>query len=341
MNRLAASPALGNRQSGLTMVEMMVALVISLVLLAGVLQVYLSSKSTYKANEGLSRLQEDGRFAMATLTKSLQAAGFRGCSSYQPSESPVVAASYTGGTLTSSNALSLSGQDDLAAGNSLGAKTGTDSITIRRAASPAYTLKNDVPIGNTSLTLSTTGDFKSGQDALITDCVKTDIFQTAAGTSGSTVNSATALRNYLAPANSLGSCGAAEATVYHYRDDTYYIGDSGRKTTTGLPIYSLYVVDPLTGAPAQPLVDGVENMQIQYLQDGGSNYVDASAVTDWDAVIGVRLSLFVDSVNDAQPQADTSTYQIGPKSYTVPATPPDRRLHKVFTTTISLNNHLQ
>ena len=54
---------LPHRQSGLSLVELMIAITLSLLLIAGVLQIFLSSKQTYSTNNALSRVQESGRFA--------------------------------------------------------------------------------------------------------------------------------------------------------------------------------------------------------------------------------------------------------------------------------------
>ncbi len=66
-------------QEGFTLVEMMIAITLSLILLAGVLQIFLSSKTTYTVQEGLSRLQENARFALGTVTQSVRMAGYPGC----------------------------------------------------------------------------------------------------------------------------------------------------------------------------------------------------------------------------------------------------------------------
>lgn len=53
-----------DKQRGLTLMEVMVAITISLILLAGVMQIFLGSRQTYRMQDGLARLQENGRFAM-------------------------------------------------------------------------------------------------------------------------------------------------------------------------------------------------------------------------------------------------------------------------------------
>ena len=46
------------KQTGFSLIELMVALVISLLLLAGILQIFSGTKKTYTMEEELSRLQE-------------------------------------------------------------------------------------------------------------------------------------------------------------------------------------------------------------------------------------------------------------------------------------------
>ena len=67
-------------QRGLTLVELMIAMLLGLFLLGGLLQIFISSKQTNRMQEGLSRLQENGRFAMDFMTRDIRLAGFMGCS---------------------------------------------------------------------------------------------------------------------------------------------------------------------------------------------------------------------------------------------------------------------
>ncbi|MBI3772289.1 MAG: PilW family protein [Gammaproteobacteria bacterium] len=64
------------RQAGLTLVEMMVAITISLILMAGVTQIFLSSKSSHTVQNGMVQLQENARFALDSLANDIQMAGF-------------------------------------------------------------------------------------------------------------------------------------------------------------------------------------------------------------------------------------------------------------------------
>lgn len=76
MNRTNQSPSLIQSQRGLTLIEIMVALVLSLFLIAGVIQLFLGSKQTYRFHDALSRLQENGRFALDTMARDIRMADF-------------------------------------------------------------------------------------------------------------------------------------------------------------------------------------------------------------------------------------------------------------------------
>jgi type IV pilus assembly protein PilW len=67
-----------SRQGGFSLVEIMIGLLIGLFLMGGLLQVFDHSKRGYKYQEGLSQVQEQGRFAMEFLTVNLRVAGFPG-----------------------------------------------------------------------------------------------------------------------------------------------------------------------------------------------------------------------------------------------------------------------
>jgi prepilin-type N-terminal cleavage/methylation domain-containing protein len=64
---------------GFTLVELMVAVTIGLIILAAVSQIFVTSRLSYKLEENLARVQENGRFAMEFLSRDLRMAGYAGC----------------------------------------------------------------------------------------------------------------------------------------------------------------------------------------------------------------------------------------------------------------------
>ena len=66
-------------QSGLSLIEVMVALAISAVLLFGLSQIFVGSKNVYRLQEGMSRVQENARFVLQYLEGNVRMAGYMGC----------------------------------------------------------------------------------------------------------------------------------------------------------------------------------------------------------------------------------------------------------------------
>jgi prepilin-type N-terminal cleavage/methylation domain-containing protein len=69
-----------SHQRGFSLVELMVALTLSLVLMAGALSVLYSSRLSYRENDRIARLQEAGRTAVELLLRDARPAGYIGCS---------------------------------------------------------------------------------------------------------------------------------------------------------------------------------------------------------------------------------------------------------------------
>jgi type IV pilus assembly protein PilW len=66
-------------QSGVTLVELLIALVLGLFLIGGVISVYLSTQQNFKTTENLSRLQEGARFAFEQMGREIREAGATPC----------------------------------------------------------------------------------------------------------------------------------------------------------------------------------------------------------------------------------------------------------------------
>lgn len=61
-------------QHGMSLIELMVALVIGSILIIGAVSVYMQSRSSYRVNEAVARLQENARFALDTLEPDIRLA---------------------------------------------------------------------------------------------------------------------------------------------------------------------------------------------------------------------------------------------------------------------------
>lgn len=65
------------RETGFSLVELLIALLLGLILIGGVLQVFLASRVTALANDELGRIQDNGRVAVSLLVRDIRLAGYR------------------------------------------------------------------------------------------------------------------------------------------------------------------------------------------------------------------------------------------------------------------------
>ncbi|EDY87303.1 type IV pilus assembly protein PilW [gamma proteobacterium HTCC5015] len=64
------------KSAGFTLIELLISMLIGAFLVGGIATLFVSSNQTYSSVEQLSRLQENGRFAMAVFDRYLSLAGF-------------------------------------------------------------------------------------------------------------------------------------------------------------------------------------------------------------------------------------------------------------------------
>jgi type IV pilus assembly protein PilW len=101
-------------QQGFTLIEIMISLLLGVFLLGGVIGVFLNTKQTYRVQDGLSRLQENGRYAMEFMGRDIRMADYKACP--------------TDDFATSGN-VPISGVNNNTAADSI--DNGTDEINVR------------------------------------------------------------------------------------------------------------------------------------------------------------------------------------------------------------------
>ena len=65
------------RHTGFTLLELLIALFLGLLLIAGVIQLYLSSKQAFRSQETNAQIQDDARFVIDTIIRQLHHSGLR------------------------------------------------------------------------------------------------------------------------------------------------------------------------------------------------------------------------------------------------------------------------
>ncbi|WJW75091.1 PilW family protein [Thiohalobacter sp. IOR34] len=347
-NRHTADP----RQQGLTLVELMIAMTISLLLLGGVIQIFLSNKQTYRVQEGLSRVQENTRFAFSRISRDIRMVGFQGCSNLEQITPNIIASP----PITLNLSTIVNGLDNVGSGNAFGALAGTDTITLRSGSPSTVQLTGNMTADNANIQISSNPDnFAAGDYLFITDCAQADLFRATSVSSGSGMVTI-AHANNMNTTNRLSKPYQTDAMLMRLNETSYFVRDTGATDQSGNPIYGLYLRSGI-GAAATDflLVDGIQDLQITYgvNSDDSDDYsvdsyesaatlntnsavapnTDRLGIADWSDVVSVRLSILAHTLEDVSPQTQPYSF-----NGTTVNNPGDRRLRRSFTTTITLRN---
>jgi type IV pilus assembly protein PilW len=326
--------SLDHNESGMTLVEILISMLIGAVLLAGVLSIFINSKQTYQRQEGMSRIQENGRFALDFIAHDLRMGDFWGCMRRDaggPNNNINLGALAT--TYDYYGAGGFDGTDGGVAGNR--GQDGSDTLIIRGITSAGVFLTAD---NGVTLTTAAAHGFNPNDFLFVTNCNNGDIFQASAGTANVSISHVAGG----VPGNSVANLSAAygtDAQVYSLSTIVYSIANGA----SGLP--SLF---RSTNGLNQELIEGVENMQVLYGEDtdadGASNhYVPWSAALNMNQVISARISLLLQSTaNNIASQNTAVVYNDPDLNGPIVATSvADRRLRRVVTSTITLRNRLR
>lgn len=343
-------------QNGMSLVELMVAMVISLVLLGGIYKVFVSSTTTNQVQQSYARLQENARFAADFLSRDIRNAGYRGCISNEP---PVVtlnnASSFDyrfgtgiegfdgssgGGWTPSLNGASVDNADNV---------QGSDILTLRTVdPSSSTALTANMPSSSSSLKTPPSTNpslYSDGDILLISDCSASAVFQVTQYT-----NSSGELQHNpggsVAPGNSKADLGRAFRTgaeVYRVSSISYFVRNRTIHNSLGKLVTEPALYRQVDKNAAIEMLDGVESMQILYGIDTNGDrlvdqYVSASSGVNWDQVVSVRIGLLLRSVDNLpHGDIDNKTYDVNGTNIQAPG---DQRLRQVATVTIALRNRL-
>jgi len=332
-------------QHGMSLVEVLVALVISLFLLGGIIQVYLGNKTSYAFSNSISRIQENGRYSLDTMAQDLRMAGFFGCATFDPTDTDNIVNSLNpAGTGYNAAVHDIIGGGLLQGTNNDG-MNGSDSITLRGAKPGQFNVYPPYgPSTSANIKVNNNDTLESGDIIMISNCRGADIFQVTSTTQGSgaakdavvhNTGSTTEPGNYNPDTCGSGHCLSqvygADASVFQLQTVTYRIwpGESGEP--------ALWRSENGTDLE---LIEGIEQMQILYgidtdNDDFPNRYVVSTGVADMNNVMSVRLMLLVRS------EADGITEDFQQYNYNgATITAADQRLRQVFTTTIALRNRI-
>jgi type IV pilus assembly protein PilW len=323
------------RQKGLSLVELLIALTLSLLLMAGVLQIVLSSKQTYSSNAALFRVQESGRFAMNFITYDIRNAGYKGdCLTPPNNLLDETSSAYNPELFDLSQG--INGWND-ASPSWVSNRTSGDVLTVKHAANGSNaTATGNTPSNANTVALNQASLIPEDTIVIIADGQGCDVFQkrNSASASSLTRGNTGTPGNKNPGSSDLSHAYGLSMQVLTLESATYYIGNGAN----GQP--SLRRISYQTGAANdQELVEGIQDMQILYgiadLNKQVGSYVTANNVTNWDNVAAVRINLLAVSA-DTNVVPENQVIAFNGANVTIA----NRRLAHTFSTTIGIRNRL-
>lgn len=321
---------------GFGIVELMVALVISLILLGGVSQIFLSSKKSFTIQDSLGRQQENGRYAIDTVTTDLRRAGYWGGNAQIEDITGSLGPVNDNGTCPTDTTWGrmldrrITGLNDTSAGYACIPTGGTTGRYLR---GDVLTVRYAAPwlVGGT-----TTPAYENNRIYLRSSLFRGRIFQ--GSTEGDSQNALTTPPSLTERESEL----IARA---------YYIGDSGRRCNNGDVIPSLFrqTLGP-NGTPiAEEIAYGVDHLQVRYGVDTDGDrsvdqYFDAGSANldstdEWEQVIAARVWVLTRAeCPETGFNHSGGAYAMGVFNYTPADTTDFGYRRQLFQTTVQLRN---
>lgn len=351
MNKYMKHP---RQPQGFSLIELLVASLIGIFLMAGAIKVYSANKTTYQLQDAMSEVQKNGRFIISRLTSRIQGAGYSGF--YSSYFDGVESLLNTPDNEMWNIAHPIKGYDNVSSTTTIAGITGfydnSDVILLKTMADPVDLESNTT---DESLAVAATTDYAIADILVVADHEQASIFQiatvdtaTVPGETAVTVSSG----NTTNPGNSkaLANAYSKPAMVGKLMSTMYYMknGSNGRPA---LYEATLITADGETAAMVEKeIISNVEDFQISYGVDSDGDeainrYVTATSITNntqWPSVKSIGISLLLASSN-ANITPEKNSYSFDTEAFTfikdsTAASDADKRLRRVFNTYVALKN---
>ena len=303
---------------GLTLVELMIALVLGLIVIGGVISVLLSNQQTYRTNNALSQLQDNARTAFELMARDIRQAGSSPCGNTSvtnllTSLNGVGTDTYIWNANTPiqgfDNATTVTPALSNALAQSAIVTKGVSEVSAPVLTSAPADCSTGAPLASAPSGIS------SGDLVLMCDAGQAYIYQAGAFAGGVLPMAGTTPGN----ASTSTGCDTFGQTAYvaQYQPDYWYVAPAGAgapANTDSLYRARLSGVGNNAGSlVGDEIIRGVIGMQITYLVNGSTAFVNAASVgTNWANVDAVQVSLTLRSLtnpnNTNQPEPLVRTF---------------------------------
>ncbi len=302
-----------HQQKGMNLIELMIALTISLIVLAGASVILANSQKSSRIQDNLIGLQENARFAIAQISRDLQLSGYYGCvQDLDPSDAAGPVISNLSGNIYISSP--VRGYEDSATPESTLTAPNRDVLEIQYAR-PILGAKLAASMTSplSDLVLDDASNIQEQDVLLIANCEVGDIF-TVSGVSGNTIQHQTDTTSggdlpddYENISDSLSAVYPKESylgtvtQLYEFGRIKYFIEPAADPTDPDtFPTLRRVVNAGINenGAVADEFIPGVEAFEVLYGEDTDGDvvpdtFVNANSVGVWGNISAVRFALLL------------------------------------------------
>ena len=328
----------GKAERGMTIVELMIAMVIGLIVLGAVSSVFISTRQTFRTTDSLSRIQESARFALEMMARDIRMAGYIGCGNLNSIDVDMLATGSITNLLFDNAVETIDGVSSTATIGGVALIEDTDTISIIGAFDPAVVVANDGGIAGLN-TFGNPREFRKNDIVIVSDCVQADVFRiTNEPTSPKTDEGDHDLSVEVTLEHAVEATGNRSrdnryeqgAQVFRPRQYTYFLGLNAANRPA--LFRGALAADFLTPVAPVELADNIENMSLVFRNAQGATVTGVAVGTD---AVRVQIQLLLVSPEDnVLPEPQTYVFA------GTEVSPTDRRMRQVFSTTVAIRNRL-
>lgn len=347
------NPGRASCQGGLTLIELMIAMVLGLIVVGGAVSVIIANRQTHRTNEAFSQIQESSRTAFELLARDIRQSASTPCGNTDRIANTLLASGgnwwqnwlgirgYATGTAAPAIGIGAAVGDRVAGDATDADGDGnpddpSDAIMLQGAEDTGLSIElHTVSSANVKINAATTS-FTSGDILMACDFDHAAIFQVTNYNSNTvTVVHNTGTGNPGNCSQGLGfptDCSSVAGNGYQFQPNsqivrmtatTWYIGNNGRADEGGRSLFRRRL-GPGGVLVTEEIVAGVNNMLLQYRE--GVNAALVAVPTNWNNVNAVQVTLTLNSA-DRNVSSDSSVNS--------------GRLQRSFTTIVGLRNRIE
>jgi type IV pilus assembly protein PilW len=289
---------------GMTLVELLVAMVLGLIVIGGVIGVMTANKRTYSTNQGLSQVLETARTAFELMARDIRQAGGNGC------DTPTRTANVLNtGTNWWQAWWGMAGVEEgnvdpaVTTGGGVAQRVaGTDTLHVQGIEGAGLPIETHDAAGATIKINAAAPPFALADIMLVCDFDHAAIFQITGWDAGT--QTLTHDASGTSPGNSSSELGfptgpyefPENAQIGRLLAAAWFVGNNGRPDEGGRSLYRRRLASGGTEV-TEEMVAGVTDLQVRYGENDSDNIVDATGVSSWPNVNSIFITLTAESAD--------------------------------------------